>query len=143
MAIENCSCGGNNIDKFYSLFTCDRANCNECHWTNNKCCNGSSNNANDDINDCSSECINFYNIPQEKMIVSKIKSFGFCKTHINEETNEIFGALAVTYTDGTKKLYLNVNKEVYDSLKNANKDYLYINLSQNVCNETNQCIIIT
>lgn len=35
MAIENCGCGGNAMDRFYSLFVCDHADCSKCHWTNN------------------------------------------------------------------------------------------------------------
>ena len=142
MPIENCACGGNAMDRFYSLFTCDHANCNECHWTNNKCCNGFSSIDDNDIGDCTNGCVNFYNIPQHDIVVSKIKSFGFCKTDINEDTGEIIGALAVIYTNGDKKLYTNVNKSVYDNLINANKDYLYINLSQNVCNDNVTCISI-
>ena len=59
MAIENCNCGGNQLNRFYSLFTCNHSNCEECHWTNNKCCNGcysdsSSNSSNSIFNSSSS-----------------------------------------------------------------------------------------
>ena len=142
MPIENCACGGNAIDRFYSLFTCDHANCSECSWTNNKCCNGYPTNADSEIGNCINSCVNFYNIPMHEVLPSKIKSFGFCKTSEDTETNTIIGALAIQFTDGTKKLYMNVNKEIFDSLLNANKDFMFINLSQNVCNEDNQCIVI-
>lgn len=142
MPIENCNCGGNSIDRFYSLFTCDHANCAECHWTNNKCCTGEYDGSIDELINCSSKCINYYDISMTEVITSKIKSFGFCITNKDEETGIITGALAVQFTDGTKKLYLNINKEIYDSLLNANKDYMFINLSQNVCSDDNQCVII-
>ena len=142
MPIENCGCGGNNIDRFYSLFTCDHANCAECHWTNNKCCLGCYVDTSCTTGDCSSGCINYYDIPMQDVITSKIKSFGFCMTNKDEETGIITGALAVQFIDGTKKLFLNVNKEIYDALVNANKDYMFINLSQSVCNKENQCVTI-
>lgn len=142
MPIENCGCGGNSWDRFYSLFTCDRANCKECIWNNNKCCLGVDDKISD-IGDCSNGCINYCNIPMQDVITSKIKSFGFCKTKTDKETGEIFGALAIQFIDGTKKLYTNVNKEVYDGLKSANKDYMFINVDQNVCNEEVQCINIS
>ncbi len=142
MPIENCGCGGSQLDRFYSLFVCDRANCKECKWTNNKCCLGV-NDENIDIGDCTNNCcINYYNIPMHDVVTPKIKSFGFCKTNVNAETGETFGALAIQFVDGTKKLYTNINKEVYDGLKNANKDYLYINLSQSTCDDNIQCISI-
>lgn len=142
---ENCACGGNSIDRFYALFTCDRANCNECKWTNNNCCIGSYINKETDIGDCTNGCINYYNIPMHDVIVSKIKSFGFCKT--NEVTDDegntaIYGALAVQFTNGAKKLFMNVNKELYDNMIADNKDFKYINLEQSLCNSENQCIDI-
>lgn len=141
MSIENCACGGNNIDRFYSLFTCDHANCKECHWTNNKCCNGCFTSS-CESEDCSSGCVNYYNIPMQDVITSKIQSFGFCITNKDEENGIITGALAIKFLDGTKKLFMNINKEVYDSLVNANKDYMFINLSQNICSNDIQCVII-
>lgn len=142
MAIENCPCGGNNLDRFYSLFTCDHANCTECSWTLNSCCNGNSNGDNL-VTKCNSKCVNYYSINMQDVITSKIKSFGFCITNEDSETGIITGALAIQFIDGTKKLFLNVNKEIYDSLLNANKDYMYINLEQSVCcSEDNQCVII-
>ena len=77
MPIENCGCGGNNIDRFYSLFTCDHANCVECHWTNNKCCLGCYVDTSCTTGDCSSGCINYYDIPMQDVITSKIKSIDF------------------------------------------------------------------
>lgn len=143
MPIENCGCGGNAIDRFYSLFTCSHANCAECPWTNNKCCNGI--NETDTTCDCSNSCVNYYNIPMQDVIVSKIKSFGFCKTNEeidNEGNHIIYGALAIKFSDGTKKLFMNVNKEIYDNMLASNKDYKYINLEENICNEEHQCILI-
>ena len=61
MPIENCACGGNNLDRFYSLFVCDHANCAECHWTNNQCCNGCYSDASLNSNS-NSNCLNFYDI---------------------------------------------------------------------------------
>ena len=141
MSTKNCECGGNSLEKFYSLFTCDHANCMECVWTNNKCC-GYSDSSSDSVIQCNSNCINFYDINMQEVITSKIKSFGFCITNEDEETGIITGALAIKFTDVCKKLFLNVNKEIYDSLLNANKDFMYINLEQNICSTNNQCIMI-
>lgn len=141
MSTENCGCGGNRLEKFYSLFTCDHANCAECSWTNNRCC-GYSDSSSDSVITCNSNCVNYYNIPMQDVITSKIKSFGFCITNEDKETGVITGALAVKFTDGCKKLFLNVNKEIYDSLLDANKDFMYINLEQNVCSTDNQCVMI-
>lgn len=141
MPIENCGCGGNRLERFYSLFTCDHANCSECRWTNNKCCTGLCDDKTSDIGNCTGNCLNYYNIPMHDVITSKLKSFGFCKTGENED-GEIIGALAIQFTDGCKKIFTNVNKEIFDSLMDANKDYMFINVSQNICSENNQCIII-
>lgn len=131
MPIENCSCGGNALDRFYSLFTCSHANCSECHWTNNKCCNGCYSDINNNSN---SKCLNYYDINMQNVIFSKIKSFGYCDNH---------KALGVQFVDGTKKLYLNVDKEIYNDLLNLNKDLLYMHLESNVIeNNEVQCISI-
>lgn len=132
MAIENCACGGNSLDRFYSLFTCDHANCAQCHWTNNKCCNGcysdeSSNHGR------KSDCLNYYDINMQNVISSKIKAFGYCDNH---------KALGVQFVDGTKKLYLNVEKQLYEDLVALNKDTLYMWLEKNICTQENQCINI-
>ena len=132
MAVENCPCGGSQLDRFYSLFTCDHANCVECHWTLNNCCNGCySDTSNDNCND--SNCINYYDIKMQNVITSKVKAFGYCNNH---------KALAIQFIDGTKKLYLNVEKEVYDDLVALNRDTLYMYLEQNLCTEYTQCVNI-
>ena len=76
MAIENCNCGGNQLNRFYSLFTCNHSNCEECHWTNNKCCNGCYSDSSSNSSD--SKCINYYDINMQNVITSKIKAFGYC-----------------------------------------------------------------
>ena len=136
MPIENCGCGGNSLDRFYSLFTCSHANCNECHWTNNKCCNGC---YTDTSNKSISKCLNYYDIDMQNVISSKIKSFGYCDNH---------KALGVQFTDGTKKLYINVDKNIYNELLDLNKDLLYMYLESNVINPENkesniQCVDIS
>lgn len=133
--IENCPCGGNLKDKFYSLFVCEHVNCSQCHWTLNSCCNGCYDDSNSNNSDSSkSNCLNYYDINMQPVISSKIKAFGYCDNH---------NALGVQFVDGTKKLYLNVNKEVYDDLVNLNKDMLYMYLEQNVCDEYHQCINVS
>lgn len=132
MAIENCACGGSNIDRFYSLFTCDHANCAECHWTNNKCCNGYDSDTSSDSN-CNSKCLNYYDIKMQNVICSRIKAFGYSDNH---------KALAIQFVDGSKKLYLNVDKQIYDDLIALNKDTLFMYLEQNICTDDNQCIEI-
>lgn len=133
MPIENCACGGNNVDRFYSLFTCDHANCNECYWTNNKCCNGC---YSDD--DCSthssSSCLNYYDIKMQNVITSRIKSFGYCKNH---------KALGIQFIDGSKKLILNVEEDVYQGLVDLNKDLLYMYFKENICLDESTCIDIS
>lgn len=131
MSSGNCPCGGNNIDRFYALFTCDHANCAQCHWTNNQCCNGIST-ENDSLN-CDSDCINFYNLTLQDVITSKLKAFGYCEKH---------KALGVQFIDGTKKLYLNVDKDLYDGLVALNKDSLFMYLQNYICNDSHQCINI-
>lgn len=130
MPVENCACGGNNIDRFYSLFTCDHANCAECHWTLNKCCNGCYSNSDSSNQD---GCLNFYDINFKEVINSKIKSFGYCDNH---------KALGLIFHDGNKKLILNVEREVYDGLVELNKDLLFMFLEENISKETTQCIDI-
>lgn len=132
MAIENCACGGNVIDRFYSLFVCDHANCAECHWTNNNCCNGCYSDTSSNSN-CNSKCLNYYDIKMQNVISSKIKAFGYCDNH---------KALGVQFVDGTKKLYLNVDKQIYEDLVALNKDTLFMYLEQNICTDNNQCIEI-
>ena len=129
MSIENCACGGSTLDRFYSLFVCDHANCNECHWTNNKCCNGdTSSDSNTD-----SKCLNYYNIKMQNVISSKIKTFGYSDKH---------KALAIQFVDGSKKLILNVDKQLYEDLITLNKDTLFMHLEQNINTDNNQCIDI-
>lgn len=123
MSIENCKCGGNFLDKYYSLFTCSHSNCEECHWTNNKCCNGCYSDSSSNSSD--SKCINYYDINMQNVITSKIKAFGYCNNH---------KALGVQFIDGTKKLYLNVSEETFKALVEQNKDSLYIFLESNVIN---------
>ncbi|MDY5929933.1 MAG: KTSC domain-containing protein [Candidatus Onthovivens sp.] len=123
MAIENCNCGGNQLNRFYSLFTCNHSNCEECHWTNNKCCNGCYSDSSS--NSSNSKCINYYDINMQNVITSKIKAFGYCNNH---------KALGVQFTDGTKKLYLNVNEDTFKALVDLNKDLLYMFLESNVIN---------
>lgn len=129
MSIENCSCSGNSLDRFYSLFTCDHTNCKECHWTNNKCCNG----CYSDTSSSKNTCLNYYDITLQEVIASKIKSFGYCDN---------YKALAVQFIDGTKKLYLNVEKQIYDDLVALNKDTLFMYLENNINPDTNTCINI-
>ena len=129
----NCSCGGNLTDKFYSLFTCDHANCAQCKWTNNKCCNGCYSDTSSN-SDCNSKCLNYYDINMQNVISSKIKAFGYCDNH---------HALGVQFVDGTKRLYLNVDKQIYEDLVALNKDTLFMYLEQNVCDEYHQCIDIS
>lgn len=132
MAIENCGCGGNMMDRFYSLFVCDHANCSECHWTNNKCCNGCYSDASSD-SDRNSKCLNYYDIKMQNVISSKIKAFGYCDNH---------RALGVQFIDGTKKLFLNVDKQIYEDLVALNKDTLFMYLEEHIHAEDNQCIDI-
>lgn len=133
MAIENCGCGGNALDRFYSLFVCDHANCSQCIWTNNKCCNGCYADESCSTDTCKDGCLNYYDINMQDVISSRIKSFGYCDNQ---------RALAIQFTDGSKKLYLNVDREIYDDLVALNKDTLYMHLVNSLCNENNQCISI-
>jgi|GEM_PF-4153612 len=129
MPIENCPCGGNAMDRFYSLFTCDHV-CSHCHWTFNQCCNGCY--ADESACNCKGDCVNFYDIKLKPVLLSKIKAFGYCDNH---------KALGVQYTDGNKKLFLNVEKDIYDGLVELNKDLLSMYLESNLT-EDNQCIVI-
>ena len=61
----------------------------------------------------------------QNVITSKIKAFGYCNNH---------KALGVQFTDGTKKLYLNVNEDTFKALVDLNKDLLYMFLESNVIN---------
>ena len=122
MATQNCNCGGNNLDNFYSLFVCDHANCAECHWTNNKCYNGCYSDTSLDSN-CNSKHLNYYDISMQNVISSKIKAFGYCDNH---------QALGIQFADGTKRLYLNIDKQIYEDLVALNKDTLLTYLEQNI-----------
>lgn len=133
MAGENCPCGGNAMDRFYSLFVCDHASCANCHFTLNNCCNGCYSDSSCSTDTCKDGCLNYYDINMQKVISSKIKAFGYCDNH---------KALAIQFVDGTKKLYLNVDKYVYEDLVALNKDSLYMYLEKTLCNDINQCITI-
>lgn len=134
MINNSCHCGGNSVDNFYSLFNCSHASCLDCYLNNNKCNNGCNNNCSSDSSLETSQftCINYYDINLENVIASKIKAFGYIEKH---------NALALKFTDGTKKLILNVNKSIYDELCTLNNDTIYNFLKNNI-NNNNQCINI-
>ena len=132
MSNSTCSCGGNDWDRFYSLFVCDHSSCKTCHWTNNKCCNGCYSDTSLDSNN-DSKCLNYYDIKMQNVISSKIKAFGYCDNH---------KALGVQYVDGSKKLYLNVDKQIYEDLVALNKDVLFMYLEQSTIANANQCVEI-
>lgn len=130
MAIENCGCGGSNLDRFYSLFTCDHV-CSTCKWYNPKCCNSCYDTGNN--KSTNHKCLNYYDINMVDVIHSRIKQFGYCDNH---------KALGIQFTDGTKKLILNVERDVYEGLLDLNKDLLYMYLLENTSSDKNQCITI-
>ena len=129
--IENCPCGGSQLARFYSLFTCDGSSCSNCRWNLNRCCNSCQSL---NKNSCCDGCLNFYDIEMTPVVQSRIKSFGYCDNH---------KALGVQFQNGEKRLYLNVEREVYDGLVNLNKDLLYMYLKENIDTDENQCVIIS
>ena len=136
MSLVNCPCGGNKVNQFYSLFTCDHANCKECHNTLNICNTGlddSDNGWGIDSGKQKCESINFYNLKFIDTTPSKIKAFGYCDTA---------QALGLKFTDGTKRLILNVDKSIYDALCDLNQDLLYNYIDENIDKQISQCINI-
>ena len=125
MANQNCGCGGNAFDNFYSMFVCNRASCEDCHTVNNECCNPCYNDNNNN-----SGCLDFYSIDFKNIISSKIKAFGYC---------DYYKALGIIFVDGTKKLILNVDKSIYDELIRLNTDPICTFLESNLTND-NYCI---
>lgn len=132
MAVTNpCGpCGGSPLDRFESLFTCSGV-CSDCKWINPRCCN-TCYDTNTDT--CKNGCLDFYDINMIPVIQSKIKSFGYCDN---------FKALGIQFTNGCKKIYMNVDKEIYERLLDLNKDLLYMFLEDNIDPSKNQCINIT
>jgi len=129
MAFGNCPCGGSMLDRFQSLFTCS-GDCSRCHWTLNTCCNGCYGDTSSSKH--TSDCINFYDINFQNIITSKIRAFGYCDNH---------KALGIKFANGNKKIYLNVERDVYDGLLDLNKDLLFMFLENNI-GDDNQCINI-
>lgn len=127
-----CNCGGSNIDRFYALFTCDHV-CTSCRWTNNKCCNGCYSTSSSSSSKKSNCCLNYYDIDMQEVITSRIKAFGYCDNH---------KALGIQYVDGRKRLYLNVDRSIYEGLVDLNKDLLFMFLEENISSDDNQCIVV-
>ena len=124
------ACGGNPLDNFYSLFTCEHVNCEQCHLHLKDCCHGIINSS---TTECKSDCLNFYNIDLQKTICTKVKSFGYDDKH---------NALAIVFNNGVKKLFLNVDKSIYYQLIDLNKDMLSIFIDNNICTKEHECIDI-